>query len=258
MLNTKGAFLCLVKALCIVVTVFLTGSCSTTRMYSGPELPASQTALIRGADTTINLVSCDGKKFSSTDVIVLPGEHTIEMGFSGGGSYSLSTTFAKFNAEAGHIYSIDKKLNSPGRYSAFTTIVMDITTGNMVSTRFGVPQWALQERLTIIDKSTKDFPQNAQIWVDKGETLVRLGKYDEALPALDRAISINSDHAGAWATKGWALYELRRYEDALIATDRGILFNPKREAYQQFRKIITNAIEGRPASREEIEKVTGG
>ena len=290
MFNTKRRFLCLMKVLLVIATVFLTAACSTTRMYSGPELPASQTALIRGVDTTINIVSCDGRKFSSNDVIVLPGEHTIEMGFSGDGYYSANNSFLRFKAEAGHTYAVGKDLNSPGRYSAYSPFIMDITTGKRVSTRNYLPQSAIEESLILTERSIEQFPRNATYWKDKGgllvalkryeealpaydmaislssvsaapwaekgDVLVRLKRYEEALPALDTAISFNPNLAPAWARKTWALYELKRYKDALIAINKAIQLRPNTPAYLQGRKIITDAMEGRFASREEIETLT--
>jgi hypothetical protein len=112
MLKTKREGLCLVKVLFIVAIAFLTGSCSSTmRMYSGPELPASQTALVRAGDIGVDLVSCDGKKITSSEIIILPGEHTIEMSFyQREVGYSADTALMDFTAEAGHVYMVNKIL----------------------------------------------------------------------------------------------------------------------------------------------------
>ena len=70
-----------VEVLAVVASLFLTGSsfAAPMRAYTGPERPASETALIRGAATWINIISCDGMKVTSVDISVLPGDHTIEM-----------------------------------------------------------------------------------------------------------------------------------------------------------------------------------
>ena len=84
MFKTRSKLLCCVKVMAVAASIFLVGSCSaTTRMYPGPERPASETALVRGATTEINIESCDGAKVTSTSVVVLPGDHTIEMSFRG-------------------------------------------------------------------------------------------------------------------------------------------------------------------------------
>jgi tetratricopeptide (TPR) repeat protein len=114
-----------------------------------------------------------------------------------------------------------------------------------------ITQW-----LAIVEQSIKEQPQNATSWTEKGEILVRLKRYEEALPALDTAISLNSNLALVWAIKSWALYELRRYNDALIAIDKAIQLRPNTSQYLKGRKIITDAMEGRLATKEEIEALT--
>ena len=225
------------------------------RMYSGPELPASQTALIQGVDSGINIVICDGVKVTSTAVSVLPGEHVIgiqfyykEMG------YSKDVAYRKFTAEAGHVYSVGITLNvGPGRYDTF---IMDKTTGRkMNASNYTVPG-SEQGKLEVAEKSIKEHPQNANFWAEKGDILVRMKRYEEALPALDTAISLNSNLHLVWAEKSWALYEIKRYNDALIAIDKAIQLRPNTPQYLKGRKIITDAMEGRFASREEIEALT--
>jgi tetratricopeptide (TPR) repeat protein len=48
----------------------------------------------------------------------------------------------------------------------------------------------------------------AQILRDKGEALRKLGKYDKAIQALDKAIELNPILAAAWSHKGEALKAL--------------------------------------------------
>jgi tetratricopeptide (TPR) repeat protein len=112
------------------------------------------------------------------------------------------------------------------------------------------------EWLAIVEQSIKEHPQDAISWSEKGDILVRLKRYEEALPALDKAISLNPNLAMAWARKSWALYEQKRYNDALIAIDRAIQLRPNTPVYLQGRKVITNTMQGRPASKEEIEAIT--
>ncbi len=60
----------------------LLASCTgfTLKGYTGPTLPADQTATVRSGAYG-NIVRCDGLKLASSqlNVAVLPGKHTVEM-----------------------------------------------------------------------------------------------------------------------------------------------------------------------------------
>ena len=58
-------------------------------------------------------------------------------------------------------------------------------------------------------------PRNIGCWLNRGNTLLSLGKYKEALLCYDRAIAIRDDLPTAWNNRGIALKHLGRYEDAL-------------------------------------------
>ena len=53
----------------------------------------------------------------------------------------------------------------------------------------------------------------ADAWNNKGESLRRQGKYDEAIKSLDKAIEINPRYAYAWYNRGLALFNVKPYED---------------------------------------------
>jgi tetratricopeptide (TPR) repeat protein len=210
------------------------------RMYSGPELPESQTALVRGADLSINLVSCDDVKVTSTAITVLPGDHVIEMSYSGSGGYSTNNSFTKFKAEAGHTYVVDKdNFTQPGRYFTFIT---DITTNKRVSSPADKPKWALEESLFICERNLKGSPRNANFWAEKGDLLIKLNRCEEALSAIDTAISFNANLASNWSTKSRALYELKRYNEALSSIDRALQLRPGHEPDMRGRETILKAM----------------
>jgi len=48
-------------------------------------------------------------------------------------------------------------------------------------------------------------PPDAVAWKEKGDALDRLGRYEEALAAYDRALALRPDYADAWRNKGAAL-----------------------------------------------------
>jgi hypothetical protein len=209
----KREFLYLVKVLCALVTVFMVGSCSTTtRMYSGPELPANQTALIRGADISINLVSCDGKKLSSSNVIVLPGEHTIEMSYydSVAYRYSSDSSLMDFTAEAGHVYVVDK-ISGGGRYLSF---ILDSSTGKKVD-RNGRSAQTLSQQLILRDRFVEQAPRYPGSWVERGDLFVAMKRYKDALADYEKALSLTED--ALWAKDREAILKRINNTKSLIS-----------------------------------------
>lgn len=66
-------------------------------------------------------------------------------------------------------------------------------------------------------------------WYGKGATLILLGRYDEALRAIDRALDINPHNEVAWLNKGNAFTKLGRLVDALRCFNAAIKVNPAYE-----------------------------
>lgn len=65
--------------------------------------------------------------------------------------------------------------------------------------------------------------------VNKGNSLVDEGKYEEAVSFYDKALKINSQDVVALSNKGTALDQLGRYEDAVKCFDKVLEINPKDE-----------------------------
>jgi tetratricopeptide (TPR) repeat protein len=63
-------------------------------------------------------------------------------------------------------------------------------------------------------------------WIKKGRALVSSGRYEEALQAYDKALTLNPDDSDSWHRKSIELYKLCRYEEARQAYDRAIELNP--------------------------------
>jgi hypothetical protein len=221
MFKKKSECFCVAKLTIVLAMVFLILSCSTiTQMYSGPERPAGETALVRGVDVSIEIIRIDGRKLNSTAASVLPGDHTVEVTYREYGGYVLlGTIILRWKAEAGHTYVVDKLLHAaPGMSSMF---IIDLATKERVSTSLLKPGTE-QERLRMIETSIKQFPHHAEFWVNKGYLLVRLGRYEEAMPALETALNIKPDMADAWAVKSWAFFQQGRHDDSLAAIDKAI------------------------------------
>ncbi|MEO1801005.1 MAG: tetratricopeptide repeat protein [Cyanobacteria bacterium J06629_2] len=64
--------------------------------------------------------------------------------------------------------------------------------------------------------------QSSYIYRNIGRMLAKLGRYEEALIDLGRAIELDPNNFNAWANRGSAKGSLGRYEDALTDYDRAI------------------------------------
>jgi hypothetical protein len=187
MFKTKGEFLYLAKVLFVVVIVFLIVSCSSTmKMYSGPELPASQTALVKCGDTSINIVSCDGQKVKSLEFTILPGVHTIEMGFNTPGvGYSSDNTLMDFTAEASHVYVVDR--TSQGGF--YLANISDRTTGKRVD-RNARSTMSPSEKLVVGEQWIKQAPLHPYGYTTRGDAFFAMKRYKDALTDYEKAISL--------------------------------------------------------------------
>ena len=76
------------------------------------------------------------------------------------------------------------------------------------------------------DRSRALDPQPAALaWNGVGNSLMALGKYDEAVNAYDMALALDSNIVAAWIHKGRALQELGREDEALAAYDAALNLN---------------------------------
>jgi tetratricopeptide (TPR) repeat protein len=64
------------------------------------------------------------------------------------------------------------------------------------------------------DTST-DKEQEAINWYNKGNALVNLGRYEEALKAHEKAIVLKPDDAGDWVLKSFLLCTIVRIENII-------------------------------------------
>ncbi|HII41020.1 MAG TPA: tetratricopeptide repeat protein [Thermoplasmata archaeon] len=66
-------------------------------------------------------------------------------------------------------------------------------------------------------------------WYGKGASLILLGRYDEALRAIDTALDMNPRNEVAWLNKGNALSKMGRLIDALRCFNAALKVNPRYE-----------------------------
>ncbi len=80
-----------------------------------------------------------------------------------------------------------------------------------------------------IELSKKGAVREELPWYGKGATLILLGRYEEALRAIDTALDINPHNEVAWLNKGNALMKLGQHMDALRCFNAALKVNPKYE-----------------------------
>ena len=69
--------------------------------------------------------------------------------------------------------------------------------------------------------------RNVNDWIEKGNNLLDIGKYQEALAAYEEALLLDSSYTDAWTGKGRALNELKRYKEALDALNNALSLDPE-------------------------------
>ncbi|MCC3438157.1 serine/threonine-protein kinase [Microcoleus sp. PH2017_05_CCC_O_A] len=68
---------------------------------------------------------------------------------------------------------------------------------------------------------------NATDLHNRGITLYNLSKFEEALAAYERAITLRPDYAEVWQEKAKTLYELKKYKESQSAYDKAIELKPE-------------------------------
>lgn len=84
-----------------------------------------------------------------------------------------------------------------------------------------------EEALSAINKSIELNNNNEEAWRMKGAVLANLGRSQEALEAVDMAIKINPQSSFAWSLKGSFLSMTRKYDEAFKAFDKAIKIDSK-------------------------------
>ncbi|GCA73495.1 TPR repeat-containing protein YrrB [Microcystis aeruginosa NIES-2520] len=106
------------------------------------------------------------------------------------------------------------------------------------------PQVSPQQQQEIIQAIDSIIVPNtnatADIWIERGGQLHRLGRYEEAIKAFDEAIKQNESENVylAWYGKGLALGYLDKYQPAIEAFQQAINTLPKRENLKKFHSSI--------------------
>jgi tetratricopeptide (TPR) repeat protein len=82
------------------------------------------------------------------------------------------------------------------------------------------------EGLRFIDAAMQIEGQSASIYNSRGNVLVALQRFGEALASYDKAIALKSDFAEPFCNRGGALQELKLFDEAVASYDQAIALTP--------------------------------
>jgi tetratricopeptide (TPR) repeat protein len=82
------------------------------------------------------------------------------------------------------------------------------------------------QALAAVDRAIALVPAYADAYINRGNVLQALKRYDEAVESYRRAIELNPDFASAYNNLGNAYRNLKRFPDAISAYDAAILLRP--------------------------------
>jgi tetratricopeptide (TPR) repeat protein len=83
-----------------------------------------------------------------------------------------------------------------------------------------------EEALDCYDKSLEINSRIAEPWFNKGNSLTSLGHFNEAIKCHEEALKINPQHQMGWINKAVTLHSLGRLEEAINCCDKALEINP--------------------------------
>ena len=105
--------------------------------------------------------------------------------------------------------------------------------------RYNLKQYeeALKEYNVAISVAADD-QESSRAWFNKGQVLIKMGKYEEAIEATQTVLQLRPDYFLAWTQKCKALYELKQYQDAKTNCEISLKIKPD---YQPTIKLLEQA-----------------
>jgi tetratricopeptide (TPR) repeat protein/tRNA A-37 threonylcarbamoyl transferase component Bud32 len=83
------------------------------------------------------------------------------------------------------------------------------------------------DALKAYNRAVEIRPEYAEAWNGQGDTFLALKRYKDALDSYDKAIQIQPSYLEAWASRGKALDFLQQYEEAIASFDAALKIQPK-------------------------------
>lgn len=88
-----------------------------------------------------------------------------------------------------------------------------------------------EDAIDCIDVAVNLSRSDADIWIDNGEFLYKIGNFNESINAYKRAIEINSSKSFLWTIIASEFYYLDNYEESLNSYDNAIELDPNNACY---------------------------
>src|SRR6267378_4495473 len=95
--------------------------------------------------------------------------------------------------------------------------------------------------LELAERARTQFGETGFALTLQGAALVELGRYPDALAALERAVEADPDLALVWHELGWAAYRLGDKNRALLALDRAFALEPHTETLKLRGRVLRDA-----------------
>lgn len=113
-----------------------------------------------------------------------------------------------------------------------------------------------EEALFCFNKSLEINPRSADVWHLKGKLLSEMGRYDEAIHAYNESLAFNPQLVDAWYLRGGTLAELKRFEEAIRSYDKAIEIDPQLPNAWLEKSGALNALGRRDESNKTLAKAT--
>lgn len=84
----------------------------------------------------------------------------------------------------------------------------------------------LEDVVAQFDRQLKEYPDDAQMWLDRGRVLEELGQLEAALDSYNQVFVIDPTHWNALLGCSYVLFDLERDEEVITVLDRLIELNP--------------------------------
>ncbi|HUU75696.1 MAG TPA: tetratricopeptide repeat protein [Methanoregulaceae archaeon] len=94
----------------------------------------------------------------------------------------------------------------------------------------------------------------AEEWNQRGETHHTIGRYNEAVAAFDKAISIHPENGEAWRNRGLSLAMLGRVNESGASFARALAINPEDIEAYYYQALTRNATGNRSGAIESLDQ----
>ncbi|HBE20540.1 MAG TPA: protein kinase [Cyanobacteria bacterium UBA11367] len=102
-------------------------------------------------------------------------------------------------------------------------------------------------------KTPEKQPDSFETWLERGKTLYKAEKYEEAIAAFEEALKFKPDSFEAWNGKAKSLFYLKKYSDAVVAFNEAVHINSDFEAWN-LRGVALSRLNKEPEAIDSYNK----